>query len=212
MQPTKTASATGKAPVGFLPWRAHRLCLPPSGVHAVKTRWCVKRRESPLILSSPRKLALASLHLNVSASASGCGGEGTLRQPYSFENCARNAQQRPLSQGERDRVRGCDLRSWQRPPAFAATPLRTFPFGLFHVRLRWHNPRYLCTCFAFPFLHSPAQRICGGSCQEWNGGGDDSDHSSVVAPAPQGFAPACRLRRYASASTPRKTSTPIPPI
>ena len=139
-------------------------------------------------------------------------GEGTLRQPYSFENCARNAQQRPLSQGERDRVRGCDLRSWQRPPVFAATPLRALPLRLFHARPRWHNPRDLCTCFAFPSLHSPAQRICGGSCQEWNGGGDDSVHSSVVAPAPQGFAPACRLRRYASASTPRKTSTPIPPI
>jgi hypothetical protein len=33
-------------------------------------------------------------------------GEGTLRQLYSFENYARSVRQRPLSQGERDRVRG----------------------------------------------------------------------------------------------------------
>ena len=33
-------------------------------------------------------------------------GEGTLRQPSSFENYARSVQRRSLSQGERDRVRG----------------------------------------------------------------------------------------------------------
>ena len=38
-----------------------------------------------------------------------------------------------------------------------------------------------------------------GSCSHWwNGGGEDSCHSSVVAPSPQGFAPASRF--FANAS------------
>ena len=41
-------------------------------------------------------------------------------------------------------------------------------------------------------------RMCGGSSHVWNGGGEGSCHSSVVAPGPQGLAPATRLTLNAS--------------
>src|SRR5215211_2224277 len=37
----------------------------------------------------------------------------------------------------------------------------------------------------------------GSTLNWWNGGGDDSVHSSVVAPAPHGLPAACSLRRNA---------------
>src|SRR5262245_29351679 len=44
----------------------------------------------------------------------------------------------------------------------------------------------------------------------WKGGGDDSVHSSVVAPAPHGLAPASRFFAKASNTPYRKISTPKP--
>ena len=38
----------------------------------------------------------------------------------------------------------------------------------------------------------------GSTSNWWNGGGDDSVHSSVVAPAPHGLSAACCLRTKAS--------------
>lgn len=48
--------------------------------------------------------------------------------------------------------------------------------------------------------------ICGSVSNWWKGGGEDSVHSSVVAPSPHGLSPAGRLRQKASAIIAAKTS------
>src|SRR3979490_2068802 len=50
----------------------------------------------------------------------------------------------------------------------------------------------------------------GSTSNWWNGGGDDSVHSSVVAPAPHGLSAACSLRTKASITPQMKISTPKP--
>src|SRR5581483_48872 len=57
-----------------------------------------------------------------------------------------------------------------------------------------------------------AHRINGSVSYWWNGGGDGSVHSSVVAPAPHGLALARCLRMNASAMPYKKTRTPKPEI
>ena len=47
---------------------------------------------------------------------------------------------------------------------------------------------------------APLYLIRGSSSQTWNGGGEGSCHSSVVAPSPQGLSPTTRLRLNASKS------------
>ena len=44
----------------------------------------------------------------------------------------------------------------------------------------------------------------------WNGGGEDSVHSNVVAPTPHGLLPAARFLMKASAMPKKNTSTPKP--
>ena len=81
-------------------------------------RWRDELGSLPSSCPSPRKLALASLHLNVSASASGCG--------WRRDSCTTVAIS-SLSHGERDR--GSDARSlprlriWRRS-LFAGPALR----------------------------------------------------------------------------------------
>src|SRR5690606_3198701 len=56
------------------------------------------------------------------------------------------------------------------------------------------------------FLGNRADYLMRGSSSHWwNGGGDDSCHSSVVAPSPHGFAPATRFLAKASNTPYRKT-------
>src|SRR5580704_8448490 len=55
-----------------------------------------------------------------------------------------------------------------------------------------------------------AHRISGRVSNWWKGGGEGSVHSSVVAPAPQGLAPAGTLRAKACAKPNRNISTPMP--
>src|SRR6202035_1776670 len=50
----------------------------------------------------------------------------------------------------------------------------------------------------------------GSTSNWWNGGGDGSVHSSVVAPTPHGLSAACSLRTKASISPEVKVSTPQP--
>jgi len=50
--------------------------------------------------------------------------------------------------------------------------------------------------------------IRGSVSKQWNGGGEDSVHSSVVAPSPHGFASACRFFANATAIPAKKTRTP----
>src|SRR3954447_5291301 len=52
----------------------------------------------------------------------------------------------------------------------------------------------------------------GSTSNWWNGGGDGSVHSSVVAPAPHGLSAACCLRTNASTRPQMKISTPKPEI
>ncbi len=53
------------------------------------------------------------------------------------------------------------------------------------------------------------RHLIRGSCSHWwNGGGEDSCHSSVLAPSPQGLSPATRFFAKASATQKRKISTP----
>ena len=49
--------------------------------------------------------------------------------------------------------------------------------------------------------------IFGSVSKQWKGGGEDSVHSSVVAPSPQGLSAACTLRWNASAMPAKKTSS-----
>ena len=51
------------------------------------------------------------------------------------------------------------------------------------------------------------QEIRGSTLNWWNGGGEGSVHSSVVAPAPQGLSGAGRLRTNASRTVARKSRT-----
>ena len=100
-----------------------------------------KRGHRPKIIAlrpspqpSPRKLALASLHLSVAASASGCGWRGVRWQPLFG---------RPLSHGERDRVRGVTLDycrqaiNWINRRPFSCGPCRnTQRWGAYRWRRR----------------------------------------------------------------------------
>src|SRR5208282_6473045 len=52
--------------------------------------------------------------------------------------------------------------------------------------------------------------IRGSVSNWWNGGGEDSVHSSVVAPTPHGLLPAARFLMKASAMPKKNTSTPKP--
>jgi hypothetical protein len=79
---------------------------PPSRMRANISHGAMNERLSPhpvlLPASSPWRACISTCpHPPADAD-----GEGTLRQLYSFENYARSLRQRPLSQGERDRVRG----------------------------------------------------------------------------------------------------------
>src|SRR4029079_2264237 len=61
----------------------------------------------------------------------------------------------------------------------------------------------------------PAGRCCphlisGNSLYWWNGGGEGSVHSSVVAPAPHGLSAARSLRMNAWATPKKNTSAPNP--
>src|SRR5215467_6195106 len=54
--------------------------------------------------------------------------------------------------------------------------------------------------------------IRGSVSNWWNGGGDDSVHSSVVAPTPHGLLPATRFFTKASIRPKKKMITPKPEI
>jgi len=57
---------------------------------------------------------------------------------------------------------------------------------------------------------SKAHRISGSVSYWWNGGGDGSVHSNVVAPGPQGLAAARSLQMKAYAMPKKNTSVPKP--
>src|SRR6266702_7279934 len=60
-----------------------------------------------------------------------------------------------------------------------------------------------------PYAHwSCHHLISGNSLYWWNGGGEGSVHSSVVAPAPHGLSAACCLRMKAWATPKKNTSVP----
>src|SRR5262249_40601927 len=52
--------------------------------------------------------------------------------------------------------------------------------------------------------------IRGSTSNWWNGGGDGSVHSSVVAPAPHGLSAARSSRRHACSTPKKKTTRPKP--
>jgi hypothetical protein len=54
--------------------------------------------------------------------------------------------------------------------------------------------------------------IRGSVSNWWNGGGDESVHSSVVAPTPHGLLPATLFLTKASTMPKKKISTPNPEI
>ena len=84
---------------------------PFAGVGAKLAVGVTNGRHNPSPQPSPCKLALASLHLALPHPQADAGGEGVRSQRLSG---------RPLSQGERDRVRGES--SWfNTPPSRAAT-------------------------------------------------------------------------------------------
>ncbi len=67
----------------------------------------------------------------------------------------------------------------------------------------------ICLCTAartyWPGLPAPCYLNRGRSLYWWNGGGEESVHSSVVAPSPHGFASALRRRTIASSNPTKNT-------
>ena len=57
---------------------------------------------------------------------------------------------------------------------------------------------------------APSHLIRGSTLNWWNGGGEDSVHSSVVAPGPHGLSAARSLRMKARTMPKKKISTPTP--
>ena len=79
------------------------------------TGWRITLRDSPLTLSLSASSPWRACNSECPHSQANADGE------RGRQNSARSVPHRPLSQGERDRVRGCDLRSWALPFALAAS-------------------------------------------------------------------------------------------
>ena len=97
----------------------------------------------------------------------------------------------------------------EKPSRHRRTPQETKELSYAHDRVNVYGENDKSSRKAILFLQNgaaPEKGAAGlfGYCTRgsvsnwWNGGGEDSVHSSVVAPAPQGLLAACCLRTKAS--------------